>query len=46
MTKAEYEAKYPLGSVNIQVDDQVRPMTEAEWQAWVDETWNQTEEPA
>jgi len=40
MTRAEYEALYPLGSVNIQDGDTVRPMTETEWSAWVDETWN------
>ena len=40
MTKAEYEALYPLGSVNIQDGDTVRPMTADEWQAWVDKTWN------
>ena len=39
MTKQEYEAQYPLGSVNIQVDDEVRPMTESEWQAWIDDTY-------
>lgn len=40
MTREEYEAEYPLGSVNVQVDDEVRPMDEAEWTAWVEETWN------
>ena len=39
MTKQEYEAAYPLGSVNIQVDGEVRPMTESEWRAWIDATW-------
>jgi precorrin-6B methylase 1 len=42
MTKTEYEAAYPLGSVNIQDGDTVRPMTDAEWAAWVDETWPAT----
>lgn len=37
MTREEYEAQYPLGSVNTQEGDVVRPMTEAEWTAWVDE---------
>lgn len=37
MRRAEYEALYPLGSVNIQDGDNVRPMTEAEWTAWVDD---------
>jgi len=36
MTREEYEAQHPLGSVNIQEDGVVRPMTEAEWTAWVD----------
>lgn len=37
MTRAEYEAQHPLGSVNIQHDGETRPMTEAEWTAWVDQ---------
>jgi len=37
MTRAEYEAQHPLGSVNVQQDGEVRPMTEAEWTAWVDQ---------
>jgi hypothetical protein len=40
VTKAEYEAQHPLGSVNVQDGDTTRPMTADEWQAWVDETWN------
>ena len=36
MIRAEYEAQNPVGSVNIQDGDTVRPMTEAEWTAWVD----------
>ena len=36
MSRAEYEAQNPVGSVNIQDGDTVRPMTEAEWTAWVD----------
>jgi len=40
MTRAEYEAAYPLGSVNTQDGDTVRPMTAEEWQTWVDQTWN------
>lgn len=40
MTKAEYEAQHPVGSVNIQDGDTVRPMTADEWSAWVDQTWN------
>lgn len=40
MTRAEYEAAYPLGSVNVQDGDTTRPMTAAEWNSWVDATWN------
>ena len=40
MTRAEYEAQHPLGSVNIQNGDTTRPMTADEWTAWVDTTWN------
>ena len=36
MTREEFEAQHPLGSVNVQEDDVVRPMTEVEWTAWVD----------
>ena len=36
MSRAEYEAQHPLGSVNVQHDGETRPMTEAEWTAWVD----------
>ena len=36
MTRAEYEAQHPLGTVNVQHDGKTRPMTEAEWTAWVD----------
>ena len=37
MTRAEYEAQHPLGTVNVQQDSELRPMTEAEWTAWVDQ---------
>ena len=36
MTREEFEAQHPLGSVNVQEDGVVRPMTEEEWTAWVD----------
>ena len=36
MTRAEYEAQHPLGSVNIQQDGETRPMTAEEWTVWVD----------
>ncbi len=37
MTRAEYEAQHPLGTVNVQHDGELRPMTDAEWTAWVDQ---------
>jgi len=37
MTRAEYEAQHPLGTVNVQHDGETRPMTEVEWTAWVDQ---------
>jgi len=40
MTRAEYKAAHPLGSVNIQDGETARPMTDAEWTDWVDRTWN------
>jgi len=36
MTRTEYEAQHPFGSVNIQDGNTVRPMTAEEWAAWVD----------
>jgi trans-2-enoyl-CoA reductase len=35
-TRDEIEALYPYGAVNVQVDDDVRPMTNEEWSAWID----------
>ena len=35
-TRNELEALYPYGTVNVQVDDEVRPMDEAEWDAWIE----------
>ena len=35
-TRNELEALYPLGTVNVQVDDVVRLMDEAEWDAWIE----------
>ena len=37
MTRTEYEAQHPFGSVNIQDGNTVRPMTAEEWSAWVDQ---------
>ena len=36
-TRDELEALYPYGTVNVQVDDDVRPMDEAEWDAWIEQ---------
>jgi hypothetical protein len=44
-TRNELEALYPLGTVNVQVDDEVRPMDEAEWDAWIEQQVG-TEKPA
>ena len=35
-TKAELEALYPEGSVSVQVDNTVTPMTTDEWREWID----------
>ena len=35
-TRDELVALYPDGTVNVQVDDDVRPMTTEEWSAWID----------
>ena len=35
-TRDELEALYPDGTVNVQVDDEVRPLTTDEWSAWID----------
>ncbi len=34
-TQAELEALYPDGTVNVQTDNDVRPMTTDEWAAWI-----------
>jgi len=34
-TEAELIEAYPLGSVFVQVDDDVEPMPEAEWETWI-----------
>ena len=44
-TRDELEALYPLGSVNVQVDDDVRPMTQDEWDAWIEQQVG-TEKPS
>ena len=38
-TRDELQALYPDGTVNVQVDDESRPMTTEEWSEWID---NQT----
>ena len=35
-TRDELVALYPDGTVNVQVDDEVRPMTTDEWSEWID----------
>ena len=35
-TRQELEALYPDGTVNVQVDDEITPMTTDEWSAWID----------
>ena len=35
-TREELEALYPLGTVNVQVDDDVTVMSTEEWSAWID----------
>jgi trans-2-enoyl-CoA reductase len=35
-TRDELVALYPEGSVNVQIDDDVRPMTSDEWSGWID----------
>ena len=35
-TRQELEALYPNGSVSVQVDDTVTPMSTEEWFAWID----------
>ena len=44
-TRIDLEALYPLGTVNVQVDDDVRPMTQAEWDAWIESAVG-TEKPS
>lgn len=36
-TRYELIALYPDGSVNVQVDDAVRPMTHEEWDTWIEQ---------
>lgn len=35
-TRDELVALYPDGTVNVQTDDEVRPMTTDEWSTWID----------
>jgi hypothetical protein len=35
-TRDELVALYPDGTANVQVDDEVRPMTTDEWSEWID----------
>ena len=35
-TRQELETLYPVGTVNVQVDDTVTPMSADEWDAWIE----------
>jgi len=35
-TREQLVELYPEGSVSVQTDEEVRPMTDAEWNAWID----------
>ncbi len=43
-TRQELETLYPDGTVSVQVDDEVTPMSTDEWSAWI-ETQVGTEKP-
>jgi len=36
-TRQELEELHPDGTVNVQVDDDVRPMTHEEWDTWIEQ---------
>jgi len=36
-TRQELEELHPDGTVNVQIDDLVRPMTHEEWDTWIDQ---------
>lgn len=47
-TRQELETLYPVGTVNVQVDDVVTPMSADEWDAWIEAqvgTEKMSEEP-
>jgi hypothetical protein len=46
MTYAEAVALYPHDEVHIQVDDVVRPMTPAEYEAFIEKQVNAIPEPS
>lgn len=35
-TQQELETAYPDGTINVQTDNEVRPMTSDEWSAWIE----------
>lgn len=35
-TRQELEELHPVGTVNVQVNDTVTPMSDDEWSAWID----------
>ena len=47
-TRQELEALYPVGTVNVQIDDIVTAMSADEWDAWIEArvgTEKMSEEP-
>lgn len=48
-TRQELETLYPVGTVNVQIDDVVTVMSVDEWDAWIEAqvgTEKMSEEPA
>ena len=37
MNEQQIRQEYPFGTVNVQIDDEVRPMNEEEYEEWVAE---------
>ena len=37
-TRQELEERFPFGSVNTQVDDEVGEMSAEEWNAWIEQS--------
>jgi len=43
MTREQFEALHPFGQVNRQDGDEVIPLTQDEWVAWIDEQMSATD---